>query len=184
MNPREAHVADQRPVMGPSDHGVQWAAGTSARRGARAKSRSLWVWAILAAATAASASGDPARGLEWLRQRHESGCVLCHVVPGVASGGEIGPPLLDLWTRYDAESLASRIADARRFNAQTVMPPYRSTEGLREVAAAYRGRPLLTEQALQDIVRYLMTRPATATEGLARGPSDTARAAPAAPAAP
>jgi sulfur-oxidizing protein SoxX len=55
-----------------------------------------------------------------------------------------------------AEGLRQRIADARRFNPYTIMPPYLSTEGLQEVAAAYRGQTVLTPQGLDDIVAYLM----------------------------
>lgn len=113
--------------------------------------------------------------------RHETGCVLCHVVPGVPQGGDIGPPLLDLAARYPSEDLAARIADARRFNPDTVMPPYRSTEGLHRVAPAHRGRPILTEQMLMDIVSHLLARPGAGT----RAEAPTAVSAPAdAPEAP
>ena len=120
----------------------------------------------------ALAAGDPQRGLEWLRQRHETGCVLCHVVPGLPRGGEIGPPLLGLGARYSAQELTERIADARRFNPYTVMPPYRSIEGLHNVAAAYRGRPVLTEAMLQDIVSHLLSgQAAPAGRGDTVGPA-------------
>ena len=107
----------------------------------------------------AMAAGDAERGRALLLQRHETGCILCHMVPGLALGGAIGPPLLDIAKRLDADALRARIADARRFNPDTVMPPTRSTVGLHNVAAPYAGRSLLTEQALDDIVAYLM-RPA------------------------
>ena len=115
--------------------------------------------AVAAVSGPAFAAGDGQRGLEWLRQRHETGCVLCHVVPGLPGGGEIGPSLRGLANRYNAESLRERIADARRFNPDTVMPPYRSVEGLVNVASAYRGRPVLTEAMLEDIVSHLLSDP-------------------------
>jgi len=100
--------------------------------------------------------GDAQRGRALLMQRHETGCILCHTVPGLATGGEIGPPLSGLAGRYQADELRARIADARQFNPQTVMPPYRSTQGLQHVAPAFQGKPVLTEQALEDIVSYLL----------------------------
>lgn len=127
------------------------------RIGSRNVLRPFAIASLFMAAEATWAAGDAARGLEWLRLRHETGCVLCHVVPGLPQGGDIGPPLLGLAARYGSEELAARIADARRFNPETMMPPYRSTEGLREVATSHRGRPILTEQMLMDIVSHLLS---------------------------
>jgi len=103
--------------------------------------------------------GSADQGRRWLLQRHETGCILCHEVAGIALGGQIGPPLRDLARHYTAQELAARIADARQFNPQTIMPPYRSTAGLQHVAPMFQGKPVLTEQALADIVSYLLARP-------------------------
>ena len=105
----------------------------------------------------APAGGDPQRGKALLLQRHDTGCILCHVVPGLPTGGDIGPPLASLSARYGADELRARIAEARQFNPQTVMPPYRSTQGLQHVAPGFKGKPVLTEQALEDIVGYLLS---------------------------
>lgn len=104
----------------------------------------------------AAPPGDAARGRALLLQRQESGCILCHVLPGLPPGGALGPPLNDLSARYSAQALLERIADARRVNPQTIMPPYLSTEGLHNVARAQVGRTVLTEQSLADIVAYLL----------------------------
>lgn len=125
----------------------------------RCAARFVAVLLIASLTSPAMAAGDAERGRALLLQRHETGCILCHMVPGLALGGAIGPPLLDIAKRLDADALRARIADARRFNPDTVMPPTRSTVGLHNVAAPYSGRSLLTEQALDDIVAYLM-RPA------------------------
>ena len=125
----------------------------------RCPARVAAVLLIASLTSPAMAAGDAERGGALLLQRHETGCILCHMVPGLALGGAIGPPLLDIAKRLDADALRARIADARRFNPDTVMPPTRSTVGLHNVAAPYAGRSLLTEQALDDIVAYLM-RPA------------------------
>jgi L-cysteine S-thiosulfotransferase len=109
-----------------------------------------------AAETSPAALGDAERGRAWLLQRFETGCILCHEVPGLPAGGNLGPPLRAMAERYNAAQLRDRIADARRFNPQTIMPPYASTAGLQFVAPAYQGKTVLTEQALQDIVAYLL----------------------------
>ncbi len=112
---------------------------------------------LMTATAVAQTAGSVERGRALLANRAESGCVLCHQVPGLSAGGDLGPPLSGLSRFGGAEGLRQRIADARRFNPQTIMPPYLSTDGLQEVAAAYRGQTVLTPQGLDDIVAYLMT---------------------------
>jgi sulfur-oxidizing protein SoxX len=107
----------------------------------------------------AATAGDAARGRTLLLQRQETGCILCHVLPGLPPGGALGPPLDGLAERYTSEALRLRIADARRSNPETVMPPYFSTEGLRNVARSRAGQTVLSEQALADIVAYLLAAP-------------------------
>ena len=108
----------------------------------------------------AAPPGDAVRGRALLLQRQETGCILCHVLPGLPPGGALGPPLFSLGLRFTHDELRLRIADARRYNAQTVMPPYFSTEGLHNVARAQAGRTVLSEQALADIVAYLLAEQA------------------------
>ncbi len=108
----------------------------------------------------AAPPGDAARGHAWLLDRQASGCILCHVLPGLPPGGTLGPPLVGLAQRYSGDDLRLRIVDARRYNPDTIMPPYLSTEGLHNVARAQAGKTVLSEQALDDIVAYLLAVPA------------------------
>ena len=117
----------------------------------------------------AAPPGDAARGRALLLDRQESGCILCHVLPGLqqggaggvgGAGGTIGPALSGLGQRYTRDDLRLRIADARRYNPDTIMPPYFSTEGLHNVARAQAGKTVLSEQGLADIVTYLLAQPA------------------------
>jgi sulfur-oxidizing protein SoxX len=96
------------------------------------------------------------RGYQLLLQRQDSGCVLCHRIPGLPVGGDIGPSLQGLPERASAPEVRERIVDPRRFNPLTVMPAYLSLTGLTNVAQAYQGKTILTEQGLDDIVAYLM----------------------------
>lgn len=107
------------------------------------------------AGCAAWAQASPERGRALLLQRQDTGCVLCHQIPGLPAGGALGPTLQGLAERSTPAQARERIADARRFNPQTIMPPYLSTEGLHHVAAAHRGQTVLTPQAVDDIVSYL-----------------------------
>jgi len=116
--------------------------------------------ALLALALVASAqAGDIERGRALVADRTQSLCLLCHALhaAGDANEGNLAPPLAVAAARLSAGELRERIADMRRFNPATVMPPFRSTEGLRDVAPAWAGRAALTERQLDDLVAYLGT---------------------------
>jgi sulfur-oxidizing protein SoxX len=44
-----------------------------------------------------------------------------------------------------------------RLNPQTIMPSYYRVDGLNQVAATLRGKPVLTAQQVEDVVAYLLT---------------------------
>ena len=117
--------------------------------------------ALLLVAAGAQAD-DVERGRALVADRTQSLCLLCHALTAAAgldqaNQGNLAPPLDAVAARLSPKGLRERIADMRRFNPATVMPPFRSTEGLRDVAPAWAGRPALTEQQLDDIVAYLGT---------------------------
>ena len=111
-------------------------------------------WAQAPVATERAATSVE-RGRLLLLQRQETGCVLCHQIPGLPAGGALGPPLQGLAERSTLSQARLHIADARRFNPQTIMPAYLSTEGLQNVAEGHRGQTILTPQAVEDILSYL-----------------------------
>jgi sulfur-oxidizing protein SoxX len=47
--------------------------------------------------------------------------------------------------------------DMTRLNPGSIMPPYYRTEGLRRVLAAYRDKPVLTAEQVEDVVAFLLT---------------------------
>lgn len=118
--------------------------------------RALLAFAVMASSAHA---GDVERGRALVADRTQSLCLLCHALTaaGDANQGNLAPPLDGIATRLNAKGLRDRIADMRRFNPATVMPPFRSTEGLQDVAPAWQGRAALTEQQLDDLVAYLGT---------------------------
>lgn len=102
-------------------------------------------------------AGDAARGRALVLDREQSACVLCHTVPGAQAGGDIGPPLAGVGARLSAAQLRLRLVDSTKVNPDTPMPAYHRIEGLAQVAAAYRGKPILTAEQIEDVVAYLAT---------------------------
>jgi sulfur-oxidizing protein SoxX len=120
-------------------------------------------------ATHWAATASVERGRVLLANRQDSGCILCHTVPGIAAGGDIGPPLAGLAGRADAAQIRQRIANARSLNPETIMPPYFSTRGVQRVAGAYAGQTVLSGQGLEDVVAYLLANTRSRT-GAAQQP--------------
>jgi L-cysteine S-thiosulfotransferase len=106
----------------------------------------------------AGARGDAAKGREIVLGR-ESNCLLCHTMPdaGGRPMGNIAPPLAGVGGRLSVGQLRLRIVDSSRPNAQTTMPAYYRVDGLYGVAAAFRGKPILSAQEIEDVVAYLVT---------------------------
>jgi len=105
----------------------------------------------------AAEPGDAARGRSVVVNRDMGACTLCHAVPGESLSGNIAPPLAGVGARLAPAQLRLRIADSTRVSPGTPMPAYYRTEGLTQVAAAYRGKPILSAQQVEDIVAYLAT---------------------------
>ena len=99
--------------------------------------------------------GDAARGRSVVVNREAGACTLCHAVPGEALSGNIAPTLAGVGTRLSPAQLRLRVADSTRVNPDTPMPAYYRTDGLSLVAAAYRGRTILSAQQVEDVVAYL-----------------------------
>ncbi len=103
-----------------------------AQEGAQAQGK-LRRYAVVADAIPESltgAKGDPERGRAIVVNRQVGLCLLCHSV---------------------------RIVDARRLNADTIMPAYYRVDGLTRVAPAFQGKPVLTAEQIEDVVAHLAT---------------------------
>lgn len=101
--------------------------------------------------------GDPARGRSVVVNRDIGTCTLCHAVPGEALAGNLAPALAGVGARLTPAQLRLRVADSTRVSPDTPMPAYYRTEGLTQVAAAYRGKTILSAQQVEDVVAYLAT---------------------------
>ena len=105
------------------------------------------------------AKGDPARGRAIVASRQVGLCLLCHSgpFPEERFQGELAPDLKGSGARWSEGQLRLRIADSSRINPATTMPAYHRTEGLTRVAPAFRGKPILSAEQIEDVVAYLMT---------------------------
>lgn len=97
-----------------------------------------------------------------MQQRQKSLCVLCHSGPFADPHlqGTIAPSLAGVGVRLTAGQLRLRIVDMKRLNPQSIMPTYYGTlpNGRdARVAAAWRGKPILTAEEIEDLVAYLQT---------------------------
>lgn len=103
------------------------------------------------------APGDPGRGRAIVADRTLGLCLLCHSgpVPEERFQGNLAPDLAGAGRRQTQAQLRMRMVDPRRMNPDTIMPSYRRTEGLERVAASMRGRPLLSDAQIEDVVAYL-----------------------------
>ena len=101
--------------------------------------------------------GDAARGRSVVVNRDQGGCTLCHEIPGEMRFGNIAPPLAGVGAKLSVGQLRLRVTDSTRVNPDTPMPAYYRTEGLTQVASAYRGKPVLSAQQVEDVVGYLAT---------------------------
>jgi len=104
-------------------------------------------------------AGDPVRGRAIALSRDSGNCFLCHSFPDAAATpqGDLGPPLAGVGKRLSAAQLRLRLVDSARINRTSIMPAYYRVRGLNQVAAVYRGKPLLTAQQIEDVIAYLLT---------------------------
>jgi L-cysteine S-thiosulfotransferase len=104
------------------------------------------------------APGDPAHGRALVLER-TSTCILCHSgpFPEEKFQGDLAPSLAGAGSRSSAGQLRLRLVEASRLNPATIMPSYYRVDGLERVGAAWRGKPILTAEQIEDIVAYLAT---------------------------
>jgi sulfur-oxidizing protein SoxX len=86
-------------------------------------------------------------------------CLLCHSgpFPEERFQGDLAPDLRGSGRRWTEGELRMRLVNPEKFNPGTIMPSYRRTESLARVAPAFRGKPILTPQQIEDVVAYLAT---------------------------
>jgi sulfur-oxidizing protein SoxX len=106
----------------------------------------------------ANARGDVVRGRALIVER-SSTCILCHSgpFPEQKFQGDLAPDLAGSGSRWSEGQIRLRLVDASRLNAATIMPSYYRVDGLDRVGTAWRGKPVLSAEQIEDIVAYLIT---------------------------
>lgn len=101
--------------------------------------------------------GDAARGRQVVVDRQAGNCLLCHTgpFPEERLHGTVGPDLRGVGSRLTAGQIRLRIVDSRRLDPDSIMPAYHAVAGLNRVGAAWRGRPILDAQQVEDAVAFL-----------------------------
>jgi L-cysteine S-thiosulfotransferase len=102
--------------------------------------------------------GDAARGRTLVVDR-TSTCILCHSgpLPEVKFQGDLAPSLAGAGNRWSEGQLRLRLVDASRLNPATIMPSYYRVDGLTRVGRAWRDKPILSAEQIEDMVAYLTT---------------------------
>ena len=102
--------------------------------------------------------GDATRGRALVLDR-TSTCILCHSgpFPEAKFQGDLAPSLAGAGSRWSEGQLRLRLVDASRLNPATIMPSYYRLDALNRVGLAWRGKPMLSADQIEDIVTYLAT---------------------------
>jgi len=96
-----------------------------------------------AIAQAQSSNVDEGRKIAF--DRGKGNCLTCHDIKGGDLAGTIGPPLVDIKSKYpDRNELVAIVSDETRRNPTTVMPPFGRNH-------------ILTEQEINAVVDFLQT---------------------------
>ncbi len=105
------------------------------------------------------ALGDSERGRQIYLDRELGHCLLCHHASQIDAPfqGDLGPDLSDVAARLTLAEMRAKIEDPTVSNPQSAMPAYHRTRGLRQLAPAFSGRPILTAEQLTDLMAFLNT---------------------------
>lgn len=104
-------------------------------------------------------AGDPVLGRVIVTSRQRGLCLLCHTgpFPEERFQGDLAPSLAGVGSRLSEGQIRLRLIDSRRLDPGSIMPSYYRTDGLERVGAAWRDKPVLTAEEIEDVVAFLAT---------------------------
>ena len=104
-------------------------------------------------------AGNAANGRAIVANRQQSLCLLCHSGPFADAHlqGNMASNLTGAGSRWTAAQLRLRIVDAKQLNPNSIMPAMHKLEGLQNVSRAWRDKPVLDAQQVEDVVAFLQT---------------------------
>lgn len=103
------------------------------------------VLVFLALPAAVLAGGNADEGKKVVDARNLGNCAACHVVPGMEFPGDVGPDLVKAMQHYsekDRDVVWQWVWDARKFDPDTIMPPFGPNK-------------ILTKEQVDEVVDYL-----------------------------
>lgn len=94
-------------------------------------------------------------GFDIMTSRQSGNCIACHEVPGVEGlVSNFGPSLKGVGRKWSAAELRQWVKDARQIQANTLMPPFGTLEGLNK---ANPPRVILSDAQITQVVETLQT---------------------------
>jgi sulfur-oxidizing protein SoxX len=110
-------------------------------------------------ASLTGAAGDPVSGRAIVVDRRLGACLLCHTgpFPEEKFQGTLAPDLSGAGWHWSEGQLRLRLVDPTRLNPDTIMPAYYRVEGLTRIGPAWRGKPILTADQIEDVIAFLVT---------------------------
>ena len=118
-----------------------------------------WIYILsisfsLSNALAQTAEGKSS-GYELMTSKQYGNCIACHDMPGVQGlVSNFAPSLKGVGQKFSAQELTQWVVDARRFNPDTLMPPFGSAHGLNLVRP---NRVVLTNEQIALVVSSLQS---------------------------
>jgi sulfur-oxidizing protein SoxX len=102
--------------------------------------------------------GDAQRGYAVVI-RQSSTCTLCHAgpFPNPHLQGNVGPDLHGIGARKTIDEIRAQITNPAQFNPETLMPAFGTTTPHPREGAPWQGKPILSEQEIEDAAAYLAT---------------------------
>ncbi len=103
--------------------------------------------------------GEPVRGRAIVTTRPLGLCLLCHAgpFPDRHLHGSIAPDLAGVGARLTPGEIRMRLVDPAASNPESIMPSYRRAAGALRPGRAFQGKPILSDQAIEDVVAFLAT---------------------------
>lgn len=125
---------------------------------AMARAQGLQVTGDAEAQSLTGSAGDPERGRAIIIDRQKGLCLLCHSgpFPEEPLQGNLAPSLEGAGIRWNEGQLRLRLIDNKRVNAESIMPAYHRIAELNRVGPAWRDRPILSANEIEDVLAFLM----------------------------
>lgn len=91
------------------------------------------------------AGGNAENGKRIVETKQLGNCAACHVIPGMEFPGDVGPDLVKTmqgYTERERDTVWQWVWDARKFDPDTIMPPFGPNK-------------FLSKTEVDDVVEYL-----------------------------